>query len=190
MIIGYARVSTLDQNIKAQIAALKAAGAEKVYYEKASGKDKERPELEKLLSEIRAGDTVIINSFSRLARNTKHLLEITEGLESKGAALKSLKESLDTRGAAGKLMLTILGALATFERELMLEKQREGIEYAKKQGKYKGTERRYHLTKKEIEIFDRVEAGHLTNKEAIKLAGVGYTTYYKLKKEYRESVKV
>lgn len=141
MIVGYVRVSSVDQNEERQVEALKKSGVEKIFSEKKSGKDKNRPKLEEMLNFIREGDVVIVSEFSRLARNTKDLLDITESITKKGAEFKSLKESIDTSTPAGKLMLTVIGAIATFEREILLERQKEGIAIAKEKGKFKKPEK-------------------------------------------------
>jgi len=137
-IIGYARVSTTDQRLEVQIEALEKFGVKRVYQEKASGADAARVELLALLDYVRDGDTVIATKLDRLARSTKHLLEIVERLTAKGVTLKILNIDLDTGTPTGKLMLTMLGAIATFEREMMLERQADGIARAKEAGVYTG----------------------------------------------------
>lgn len=136
--VAYVRVSTVEQNEARQIEALKVHGIDKWFSEKVSGKSKDRPELQRMLDYVREGDTVYVHDFSRLARNTKDLLEIVEGLGAKGVHLVSNKEGIDTSTANGKLILTMLGAIAEFERQNLLERQREGIEIAKRKGVYKG----------------------------------------------------
>jgi len=136
--VAYVRVSTVEQNEERQIEALKNFNIEQIFTEKVSGKDTNRPKLKELLNWIRSGDVIYTESFSRIARNTRDLLDIVEAVEKKGAVIKSLKENLDTSTPTGKMMLTVIGAMATFERDIMLERQREGIALAKKQGKYKG----------------------------------------------------
>src|ERR1039457_2632938 len=136
--IGYARVSTEDQHLDTQLEQLHQAGCKKIYKEKASGVKVDRPQLAAMLDYVREGDTVVACKLDRIARSTKHLLEIVETLESKGVAFRVLNINLDTSSPPGKLMLTMLGAIATFEREMMLERQREGIAKAKEKGKYKG----------------------------------------------------
>lgn len=138
MKIAYVRVSTVEQNEARQIEALEKRGVEKWYIEKISGKDTNRPKLQEMLDFVREGDTVYIHDFSRLARSTKDLLEIVETLTAKNVNLVSNKENLDTSTAAGKLMLTMIGAINEFERQNLLERQREGIEIAKREGKFKG----------------------------------------------------
>ncbi len=136
--IAYVRVSTADQNEERQIAALECRGIDKWFIEKVSAKDMNRPKLQEMLDYIRSGDTIYIHDFSRLARSTKDLLEIVEQLHAKDVGLVSNKENIDTSTPQGKLMLTMIGAIAEFERENLLERQREGIAIAKRQGKYKG----------------------------------------------------
>jgi DNA invertase Pin-like site-specific DNA recombinase len=139
MIVGYARTSTLEQiaGIEAQLRDLTAAGAEKVFREQVSSVG-ERAELERALDFVREGDTFMVCKLDRLARSTQHLLAITDRLKSKGVALRVLNLGLDTSTPTGALLLTMLGAIGQFEREMMLERQREGIAKAKSEGKYKG----------------------------------------------------
>lgn len=136
--LAYVRVSTADQNEARQIEALKERNIDKWFSEKVSAKDTNRPELNNLLEYARQGDTIFVHDFSRLARNTADLLKIVEQLNEKGVALVSNKENLDTSTPTGKLMLTMIGAIAEFERANLLERQAEGIAIAKAQGKYKG----------------------------------------------------
>lgn len=141
MIVGYARTSTLDQKagLEAQQTELKAAGCEKVFVEQVSSVDvKARERLAEALDYVREGDTLVVTKLDRLARSVAHLLEVLEVISSKGASLRILSMGIDTGTATGKLMLTILGGVAEFEREIMLERQREGIAKAKAAGKYKG----------------------------------------------------
>lgn len=136
--IAYVRVSTAEQNEARQIEALKKHDIDKWYTEKVSGKNMNRPQLEAMLDYVREGDTVYIHDFSRLARSTKDLLAIVEQLQDKNVHLVSNKENLDTSTPTGKLMLTMIAAINEFERENLLERQREGIAIAKAQGKFKG----------------------------------------------------
>src|SRR6185312_9208129 len=143
MIVGYARVSTTEQEagFEAQLRDLKAAGCEEVFSERISAAA-QRPRLADVIQFVRKGDTLIVTKLDRLARSTADLLAIVAKLEAKGVGLivQSMGngEPLDTRSPTGKLMLTVLGAVAEFERSLMLERQREGIQRAKAEGKYKG----------------------------------------------------
>lgn len=139
MKIGYARVSTEEQNEARQITAFEQCGVERIYMDKLSGKDTNRPELNALLEHvIREGDVFIVESISRAARNTADLLRIVEKITAKGAEFVSLKESIDTSTPQGKFMLTVFAAMAELERECILQRQREGIAEAQKAGKYKG----------------------------------------------------
>lgn len=135
MFKGYARVSTTDQNLDRQIVALQEAGCERIYQEKISGKNTDRPELQKLLAELEAGDTVIVKELTRVSRSTQDMLQLVAQITEKGANIKSLNESwLDTGSPAGELMLTIFAGLAQFERKLMLQRCAEGRAVAIEKG--------------------------------------------------------
>ena len=139
MNVAYVRVSTEEQNEQRQIEGLEKHGIEKWFIEKVSGKNMtDRQELQTMLDFVREGDTLYIHDFSRLARSTKDLLRIVEILTEKGVHLVSNKENIDTSTPTGKLMLTMIGAIAEFERQNLLDRQREGIAIAKREGKYKG----------------------------------------------------
>lgn len=142
MRIAYIRVSTVEQNEQRQIDAMQKYGIEKWFIEKVSAKDTNRPKLQEMLEFARDGDTIHIHDFSRLARSTKDLLDIVETLNSKGIHLISNKENIDTSTPTGKLMLTMIGAIAEFERQNLLDRQREGIAIAKRNGKYTGGKRK------------------------------------------------
>jgi len=137
-IIGYARVSTEGQELTAQLEQLNSAGVDKIFKEKASGVKQDRPQLAAMLDHLREGDTVIVCKLDRIARSTKHLLEIVETLEARKVSFKVLNINLDTSTPTGKLMLSMLASIAQFEREMMLERQREGIRLAKDAGHYQG----------------------------------------------------
>jgi DNA invertase Pin-like site-specific DNA recombinase len=139
MLIGYARSSTVDQEagFQAQIKSLKAAGCEKVFAEQVSSVA-EREKLDAALDYVREGDVLVVTKLDRLARSVSHLVAIGERLEAKGVALRVLDQAIDTSTPTGRLMFNMLGAIAQFERELMLERQREGIAKAKAEGKYRG----------------------------------------------------
>ena len=136
--IAYIRVSAVDQNLESQKELLQKCTINKWFEEKISGKNTDRPQLQAMLEYVREGDTVYVKDLSRLARNTKDLLDMVEYLTNKGVVLKSLKESIDTSTAFGKLILTFLGAIYQFERDNLKERQEIGIAIAKQKGKYKG----------------------------------------------------
>lgn len=139
MLIGYARVSTLDQNLDRQIDELKRSGCEKIYEEKITGTKKDRPELNRLIEFARDGDTVVISELTRLSRSTKDLFYIVEVLQDKNINIKSLKENwLDTTTPQGKLMFTIFAGLSQFERDLISQRTKEGLKAAKARGRLGG----------------------------------------------------
>lgn len=181
--IGYARVSTLSQNLEAQLEQLKNAGCDTIKQEKVSGKSMERPQLMGLIEHgLMAGDTLVVCKLDRLARSTADLLKIADDLNKLGVALEVLNINLDTSTPTGKLMLTMLGAIAQFERELMLERQAEGIADAKKAGKYKGgpsiDPAKLRTAKQLVEAGTPVAA-------AVKAAGISRSVWYKAKSEGR-----
>lgn len=136
--IAYMRVSTIEQHLDRQKAALEKYQIDKWFSEKVSGKNTDRPEFQKMMQYLREGDTLYVADFSRLARSSKDLFAIADELEARGINLVSDKEKLDTNTAYGKFMFTMIGAMAEFERSIMLERQRDGIEQAKVRGVYKG----------------------------------------------------
>lgn len=136
--VAYVRVSTAEQNEARQREALAVRGIDKWFIEKASGKNTDRPEFQKMLDWVREGDTIYIHDLSRIARSTKDLLDLLDVLREKGVALVSGKESIDTSTATGKLLVTMVAAINEFERANLLERQKEGIAIAKREGKYKG----------------------------------------------------
>ncbi len=160
MKIAYIRVSTIEQNEARQLEAMKGKGIEKYFTEKVSAKDTNRPQLQEMLEFVREGDTVFVHDFSRLARSTEDLLRIVNLLNEKGVHLISNKENLDTSTPTGKLMLTMIAAINQFERENLLERQREGIKIAKDEGRYKGGQ----LKKITKEQFDKYLAEYTTRK--------------------------
>lgn len=138
MLVGYARISTTEQNIDRQLVKLNELGCEKVYVDKCSGKDTHRPKFNELMDFVRDGDILFVTEWSRLSRSTMDLLTTLSELEKKGVIVKSVKENFDTSTPQGKFMLTVFAAIGQFERELILQRQAEGIAIAKKEGKYKG----------------------------------------------------
>ena len=180
--IAYIRVSTIEQNEGRQIEMMKSYNIDETFIEKASGKDTDRPQLQTMIKFARAGDTVYIESFSRLARNTIDLLKLIETMDSKGIKVVSLKEGMDTSTAAGKLMLTMIGAIATFERDNLLERQREGIALAKAEGKYKGRAAK-ELPANFDEIYSRYMSREITKSKMAELCEVSRPVLNRLLKE-------
>lgn len=185
MLLGYIRVSTIEQNEERQRLALTEKGVDpdNLYIDKQSGKDADREQLKALLAFARKGDTVITESISRIARNTRDLLTIVDQLSSRGIEFISLKEAIDTSTPQGKFMLTVFAAMAELERENILQRQREGIEIAKSKGVYKG--------RKRIEIDEKAFAaevkkwrkGDITATEAMKRLNLKPDTFYRRVKE-------
>lgn len=164
-IYGYARVSTAGQNLDVQLRAL--FDCERIFKEKISGASKTRPELDCLLNIVNAGDIVKVTKLCRLARNTRHLLEIVEFLDDKKVGLQVLNLGIDTTSSTGRLMLTMIGAVATFERSLLLERQSEGIALAKAKGKYLG--RKATAKAKTTEVINLLNDGYSKKVVANKL---------------------
>ena len=178
MIIGYARTSTLEQaaGFEAQIRDLEAAGGEKLFTEQVSSVGT-RPQLDAALDYIREGDVLIVTKLDRLARSTSHLLTIVETIEAKGAAMRVLDLNLDTSTATGRMMLTMLGAIAQFEREMMLERQREGIAKAKAAGKYRGRAPTARAKSTQVQALQAEGAGP---SEIARRLGIGRSSVYRL----------
>lgn len=183
MNIGYVRVSTVDQNEARQVEALKKYGIEKWYSEKVSGKDLNRPKLQEMLDFVREGDTIYIHDFSRISRSVKDLLSLIDLIETKKVHLVSVKENLDTSTPAGRLMLTMIGAINEFERANLLERQAEGIAIAKAKGKYKGR-KAIEINEAFIEGYNKYLARKLSKTALAKELGISRPTLDKLINEY------
>ena len=138
MIIGYARVSTEDQNLDGQLDALKAAGAERIFADKITGTARSRPELDRLLDQLRQGDVITVTKYDRLARSLRDLLDIVDTIQAHGAGFRSLAEDIDTTTPAGRLVFHVFASIAQFERERISERTREGLEAARKRGRVGG----------------------------------------------------
>lgn len=177
MKIGYVRVSTEEQNTARQEALMEQLGVDELFIDRMSGKSRDRPELQRMLTFVRKGDVVIVESISRFARNTKDLLELIETLAAQEVTFVSQKEAIDTRTPTGKFMLTIFGAVAELEREYILQRQKEGIEIAKANGKYTGRKPIQHPE------FDRVvqqwRRGDITATAAMRRLGMAKSTFYR-----------
>ena len=180
MLIGYARTSTLDQkaSIEAQARDLTAAGCERLFSEQVSSVDlANREQLTQALDFIREGDALVITKLDRLARSVGHLLSIMDTIKAKGADLRILNMGIDTATPTGKLMLTVLGGIAEFEREIMLERQREGIAKAKAEGKYKG---RKATARAKEEDVQKLKADGIGATEIAKRLGIGRASVYRI----------
>lgn len=184
--VAYIRVSTQEQNTESQQEILQQYAIDKFFEEKVSGKNtNDRPELQAMLDYVRAGDTVYVKDFSRLARSTKDLLWIIEELDKKQVKLISHKEQLDTSTPSGKLMVTMLGAIYEFERANLLERQKDGIMIAKRQGKYKG---RKKILKPAnwSDVYNDWLTRKITAKKACELLNLKTNTFYNFVKEERK----
>lgn len=183
MKVFYARVSTEEQNAARQETEADRQGAEKIFIDKASGKNADRPQLKALLQFVREGDTVIVSEIARMARNVKDLLTITADLEARGVSFVSVRENIDTTTPQGKFMLTVFAAMAQLERDCILQRQAEGIAEAKKRGAYKG--------RKPMEIDDEKFAamcaewrkGERTATSIQREFGISAQTFYRWTKE-------
>lgn len=183
--IGYARVSTDEQNEARQLESFADYSEKitKVFTDKMSGKDANRPQLKAMLDYVREGDVVVVSDFSRLARSTTDMLQIVKELTDKGVALISIKEKVDTDTPQGRFILTIFAALAELERETILQRQREGISIAKKQGKYKG---RKPLSFNEEQFRAECQKwrnGEQTATDTMKKLGIKRNRFYELVKK-------
>lgn len=183
MRVGYIRVSTEEQNLARQEALAREAGVEKVFAEKASGKNANRLALKEMLDYVRDGDQVVVESISRIARNTKDLLDIIQKLQEKGVEFVSLKENIDTATATGKFMLTVFGALAELERENILQRQKEGIEIAKQNNVYKGRKPMTIDEDKFVAMCREWRNGKRTAVSVQKAFDITGTTFYRWVKE-------
>ena len=181
MKIGYIRISTADQNTARQEVLMRELGVEQVFIDRMSGKNTDRPELKRMMSFVREGDTVIVEAISRFARNTKDLLDLVEQLTAKEVEFISKKEAIDTTTPTGKFMLTVFGAVAELEREYILQRQREGIAVAKQNGVYKGRKPIEHP--KFAEIVNLWKGGDITAVEAMKRLDMKPSTFYRKVKE-------
>lgn len=183
MRVGYVRCSTIEQNEARQLKMMEEQKAEKLFVDKASGKNTDREQFKAMMAFVRSGDVVIVESISRIARNTRDLLSIISDLTEKGVEFVSLKESIDTATPQGRFMLTVFGALAELERENILERQREGIEIAKSEGKYKGRKPVEVNEDKFKTLCAKWRAGEMTATAAMQEVGLKPNTFYRRVKE-------
>lgn len=186
MKVGYVRVSTAEQNPARQMELMKSLGVEKIYQEKRSGKNTDRPQFNEMLSFLREGDTFYVESFSRLSRSTRDLLSTVATLTERGVNLVSDKENFDTSTPQGKFVLTVFAALSEFERESILERQREGIEIAKAEGKYKGR-KPIPVNERFFTVAKAWADGKAALKDAIRESGMYSSTFFRKCKLYEIS---
>lgn len=190
MKVGYLRVSTAEQNEARQDVAMQEQGIEKMFLDKLSGKNADRPQLQAMLAYIREGDCVVVESISRLARNTRDLLTIVDQIHEKGADFVSMKEAIDTRTAQGRFMLTVFAAMAQLERESILQRQGEGIAVAKAKDaerKAQGLPAETYKGRKPISVdesslrveVEAVRQGKQTHEAAMQKLGLKPNTYYR-----------
>ena len=183
MRVFYVCCSTIEQNEARQLKMAEEQNAEKVFVDKASGKNTDRAAFKEMMASVRAGDTVVVESISRIARNTRDLLSIVSELTEKGVEFVSLKENIDTTTPQGRFMLTVFGALAELERENILERQREGIEIAKSEGKYKGRKPIDYDEAQMKALCKKWRTGEITATAAMKELGLKPNTFYRRVKE-------
>ena len=183
MKIGYIRVSTAEQNSIRQEVLMEDLGVDQVFIDRMSGKTMDRPALKRMMSFVREGDTVIVESISRFARNTRDLLELVEQLTTKQVEFVSKKEAIDTSTPTGKFMITVFGAVAELEREYILQRQKEGIAVAKQNGVYKGRKPIVHP--RFAEVVSLWQNGDITAVEAMKRLNMKPSTFYRKAKRTR-----
>lgn len=184
MKVGYIRVSTAEQNTARQEILMKELGVEKIFIDKCSGKNANRPKLIEMLSFVREGDTVVVSEISRFARNTKDLLTMIDNLTKRGVQFESQKEKIDTTTPAGQFMLTIFAAVSQLEREYILARQKEGIEAKKARGEYKG---RTPIDVDKVQFeqeYKLLKSGQITATTAMAHLGLKPNTFYRRVKEY------
>lgn len=179
MQIGYARVSTQDQDAAAQIAALKAAGCERIFQEKVSGGRWDRPELHRLLEQLRKGDVLVVWKLDRLSRSLKDVLTLMEKIAQIGADFRSLTEVIDTTSPAGRMMMQIVGTFAEFERAMLRERTCNGLDAARKQGRVGGRRPKLKAHQRE-EIVQLVTSGQKTAADVARLFNIHPSTVSRL----------
>lgn len=181
MLIGYARVSTHDQDAAAQIAALKAAGCERIFQEKASGGRWDRPELQRLFEQLRKDDMVMVWKLDRLSRSLKDLLTLMEKFDQAGAGFRSLTETIDTTSAGGRMMMQMIGTFAEFERAMLRERTLNGLEAARKQGRIGGNRPKLKPHQQQ-EAIHLVRSGQKTAADVARLFDIHPSTVSRLLK--------
>lgn len=184
MKIGYARVSTKDQNVDLQIEALKKVGCEKIYQEKISGATKNRPELDKMLQQFRQGDELYLWRLDRLGRSLKHIIDLVLGLNDKGVIIKGISDGVDTSTSSGRLFLNIMASLSEYERELIRERTNAGLQSARARGRTGGRPKGFTKeTVSKLLIMRSVYRDYTkTPEEIYKALGLTRATFYRYAK--------
>jgi len=185
MLIGYARVSKTDQDTSTQVEALQAAGCELLFHEKASGGRWERPELHRLMSQLRKGDVVVVWKLDRLSRSLKDVLIIMERIQDAKAGFRSLTEAIDTTTPGGRMMMQMVGSFAEFEREMLKERTKAGLTYARKEGRIGGRRPKLRSQQRK-EIVRLVTKEHKTAADAARLFGVHPATVSRLLQQVKK----
>ena len=185
MRVGYCRVSTAEQNTARQEVLLESLAVDRVFLDKCSGKNTDRPALKEMLAFVREGDVVVVESISRLARNTKDLLSLVDKFKELGVDFISQKENIDTNTTAGHFMLTVFGAIAELERDFILQRQREGIAIAKANGVYKG---RKPIDCPDFDkVYEQVQSGVITATRGWELLAISKSSWYRRVRERQRS---
>ena len=185
MRVGYCRVSTAEQNTARQEVLLESLAVDRVFLDKCSGKNTDRPALKEMLAFVREGDIVVVESISRLARNTKALLSLIDKFTEQGVGFISQKESIDTSSPTGKFILTVFGAIAELEREYILQRQAEGIAIAKANGVYKG---RKPIDCPDFDkVYEQVQSGVISATRGWELLGLSKSSWYRRVREKQRS---
>ena len=186
MLIGYARISRADtQDTATQIEALRAAGAEKIFEEKASGGRWDRPQLHRALEHLRPGDVLVVWKLDRLSRSLKDLLHLMETIAAAGAGFRSLTEAIDTTTPAGRMLMQMVGSFAEFERAMIRERTKAGLESARRHGRIGGRRPKLKAHQK-AEVLEMVASGRKTASEAARLFGVHPATISRLLARHRQ----
>lgn len=179
MIFGYARVSTIDQNLEMQLDALKQYGCERIYQEKMTGTKKERPQLEEMLKQLRPGDKVVIYKLDRISRSTKHLIELSEHFESAGVQFVSLQDSIDTSTPMGRFFFRVMASIAELERDIISERTKAGLKSARARGRNGG---RPPVQSKNMELALKMyNSKAYSISEIVKATGISQATLYRYK---------
>ncbi|NMH67272.1 recombinase family protein [Bacillus sp. RO3] len=192
--IGYVRVSSVDQNPARQLKQLNEIGMDLIFQEKISGATKERPELQKMINNLEEGDTIFVTDLTRITRSTIHLFQLVEEIRQKKAGLKSLKDTwldIESDNPYSEFLMTVIGGVNQLERDLIRMRQREGIDLAKKEGKYKGRVKKYHNNhagmKHAVQLY---EEGRKTVKQICEITNISQASLYRRLREIKEESKL